>query len=321
MIRTSSLIALPLALLMAGCADSPAPANGDSATEDAATTAPESETTMEPDPDRLEIQGHRGARGLLPENTVPGFVLAIREGADVLEMDLCIAGDGAIIVSHEPWMNHEICLSPEGRDISLRTERTHNLHQMTTSEIEQYDCGSRVHPRFPDQRTLPVPKPTLAKVVSVTETVPLLDGGTLRYNLEIKHRPDLEPEFCPDPETFASLVLDEVNRLGIAERTCIQSFSPEVMEAVHRLAPDMTTAWLSDAEGSVQSQLDRLTFQPDIYSPAWQRIDSADVSALQALGIRVIPWTVNNEEDLVNVMAMGVDGIITDHPDRLYDMR
>ena len=321
MIRTLSFLALPLALLMAGCAGSPAPAEGDPATDDAAATAPDTETTMEPDPDRLEIQGHRGARGLLPENTVPGFVLAIREGADVLEMDLCIAGDGAIIVSHEPWMNHEICLSPDGREISSRTERNHNLHQMTTAEIEQYDCGSRIHPRFPDQRTLPVPKPTLGKVVAVTETVPLLDGGTLRYNLEIKHRPDLEPEFCPDPETFATLVLDEVNRLGIAERTCIQSFSADALEAVHRLAPDMPTAWLTDAEGPVQSQLERLSFQPDIYSPAWQRIDSADVSALQALGIRVIPWTVNSEEDLATVIAMGVDGIITDHPDRLYDMR
>ena len=320
MIRALSFLALPLALLMASCADS-SPADGDSTTDDANASAPDTETTMEPDPAKLEIQGHRGARGLLPENTVPGFVLAIREGADVLEMDLCIAGDGAIIVSHEPWMNHEICLSPDGQEISSRAERSHNLHQMTTAEIEQYDCGSRIHPRFPDQRTLPVPKPTLAMVVSVTETVPLLDGGILRYNLEIKHRPDLEPEFCPDPETFASLVLDEVNRLGIADRTCIQSFSPAVMEAVHRLAPDMTTAWLTDADGPVQSQLDRLSFQPDIYSPAWQRIDSADVSALQSMGIRVIPWTVNREEDLTAVMAMGVDGIITDHPNRLYGMR
>ena len=184
-------------LLMTGCADAPHPEpEGEPATDDAAPA-------MTPDPNRLEIQGHRGARGLLPENTVPGFVLAIREGADVLELDLCIAGDGTVIVSHEPWMSHEICQSPEGEDIALSDERSHNLHQMTAEEISAYDCGSRIHPRFPDQRALPVSKPSLADVVKVTETVPLLDGGTLRYNMEIKHRPDLEPEFCPDAETFA----------------------------------------------------------------------------------------------------------------------
>ncbi len=316
MFRPFHALALPLGLLiMPGCTDAPP---SESAEE---PSTEEAISTMTPDPNRLEIQGHRGARGLLPENTVPGFVLAIREGVDVLELDLCIAGDGAIIVSHEPWMSHEICRSPEGQDITLADERNHNLHQMTTEDIAAFDCGSRIHPRFPDQRTLPVSKPTLADVVKVTETVPLLDGGTLRYNMEIKHRSDLEPEFCPDAGTFASLVIAEVQRLGIADRTCIQSFSEAVMEAVHQQAPDLTTAWLTETEGSVQSQLDRLSFQPDIYSPNWTLIDAMDVKFLQDAGIRVIPWTVNSQEDLYAVMQLGVDGIITDFPDRLYDMR
>ena len=236
-------------------------------------------------------------------------------------MDLCIAEDGSVIVSHEPWMSHEICRTPEGTEVIWDNERSHNLHSMTAEEIGEYDCGSRIHPSFPGQRTLPVSKPTLAKVVRVTETVPLLDGGTVRYNLEIKHRPDLEPIFCSDAHSFASIVLDEIHRLGIAERTCIQSFSPEVMEAVHRMAPDITTAWLTETEGSFQSQLDRLSFHPDIYSPNWNLIDANDVHGLQGMGIRVIPWTVNSQEDLYSVMQMGVDGIITDYPDRLYSMR
>lgn len=316
MFRPFNALALSMGLLlMLGCADAPnTEPEGEPATEDAAPA-------MTPNPNRLEIQGHRGARGLLPENTVPGFVLAIREGADVLELDLCIAGDGTVIVSHEPWMSHEICRSPEGEDIALSEERSHNLYRMTIEEIAAYDCGSRVHPRFPDQRTLPVSKPSLADMVKVTETVPLLDGGTLRYNMEIKHRPDLEPDFCPDAETFASLVIAEVRRLGIAERTCIQSFSESVMEAVHRQDPDLTTAWLTETAGSVQSQLDRLSFQPDIYSPNWMLIDAMDVKFLKEAGIRVIPWTVNSQEDLHAVMQLRVDGIITDFPDRLYAMR
>lgn len=273
------------------------------------------------DSNRLEIQGHRGARGLMPENTVPGFVLAIQQGADVLELDLCIAADGIVIVSHEPWMSHEICRSPDGRDISFADERNHNLYQMSLEEMRAYDCGSRIHPRFPEQRPLAVSKPTLAEVVKMVEKVPLLDGGILRYNMEIKHRPDFEPEYCPDAETFTALVVAQVQQLGIANRTCIQSFSEAAMEAVHQLAPEITTAWLTDTEGSVQSQLDRLSFQPDIYSPNWKLIDATDVKSLQDSGIRVIPWTVNSQEDLHYAMQLGVDGIITDFPGRLYDMR
>ena len=302
---------LPLVLLGAGCATAPNPDSDH----------PSDSSDMSPEPDRLDIQGHRGARGLLPENTIPGFVLAIREGADVLEMDLCIAGDGSVIVSHEPWMNHEICRTPQGEDIAEADERTHNLHAMTVAQIQAYDCGTREHPRFPDQTHLPVAKPTLADVVKVTETVPLLDGGALRYNLEIKHRPDLEPTFCPDANAFAQAVVEEVERLGIADRTCIQSFSPAVMEAMHVLRPDMTVAWLVGEPGPVEAQLARLSFAPDIYSPDWKLIDANDVHALQSQGIQVIPWTVNSQQDLYRVMEMGVDGIITDYPDRLYAMR
>ena len=194
----------------------------------------------------FEIQGHRGARGLLPENSIPGFVIAIREGANVLEMDLCVAKDGNLIVSHEPWMSHTICTTPEGNAISESKERQYNLHQMSTGEIQAFDCGMALHPQFPEQRHLPVQKPTLAEVVKVTEEVPLLKSDAkIRYNMEIKHREDLEPEYCPDAVTFAKTGIAEVRRLGIEDRTCIQSFSADVLNAVHQQAPNMTTAWLT----------------------------------------------------------------------------
>jgi len=314
MIRPISLLALG-AIFLGSCGNSAPeeqPSDEDMTSQDPTTEGPVG----------LEIQGHRGCRGLLPENTVPGFVLAIREGADVLEMDLCIAGDGSVIVSHEPWMSHEICSTPDGQRISAELERSHNLHKLTAAQIKTYDCGTALHPRFPEQRKLPAHKPTLAEVVKVTETVPLLDRpGRIRYNMEIKHSIELEPQFCPDPTTFVQKVLAEVNRLGIADRTCIQSFSAPVMEEVHKQAPDMTTAWLIESEGAVKDQLNLLTFTPDIYSPHWALIDAEDVRFLQEAGIRVIPWTVNEPEDLLTVMEMGVDGMITDYPDRLHDMR
>lgn len=280
-----------------------------------------SESSEEAAAPALEIHGHRGARGLLPENTIPGFILAIREGSDVLEMDLCISKDDQVIVSHEPWMSHEICTHADGQEIAAESERDLNLRQMTLEEIQTYDCGMHPHPRFPNQRQVPAHKPALAEVVDMAEKVPMLsEGRKIRYNLEIKHHQDLEPAFCPDATTFAQLVIDEVNRLGISDRTCIQSFSTDALEAVHQIDPDITTALLVESEGDCADQLARLSFTPSIYSPQWQLIDADDVHALQGQNIRVIPWTVNQEEDLYAVMQIGVDGIITDYPDRLYSM-
>lgn len=300
-------------LIETGCTSSHSPAQP--------VASPDASAAAESMPDRLDIHGHRGARGLLPENTIPGFVLALREGADVLEMDLCISGDNQVIVSHEPWMSHHICRTPDGRDILEAEERSFNLHTMTAGEIKRFDCGMRPYTRFPTQRHLPAYKPILAQVVDVLETVPLLDGAPVRYNLEIKHDPALTPEFCPDAATFARLVIAEVERLGIADRTCIQSFSAPALEAVHQQAPAIATAWLVDSDGTVDAQLAKLTFQPDIYSPNWTRITAKDVNQLQNMGIQVVPWTVNEGADLFAVMQMGVDGIITDYPDRLYEMR
>lgn len=309
------ILLLPFVLfLLNGCSpNASSNASNDSAPDAQAEVL---STTATP----LEIQGHRGARGLLPENTTPGFVLALREGADVLEMDLCISADSIIIVSHEPWMSATICQSRNGEAIAEESEASLNLYTLSYDQIRKFDCGSKKHPDFPEQQPLPIHKPALSEVVKVTETVPLLEGGMVRYNLEIKHRPEWENIHCPDADAFARLVLDEVQRLNISDRTCIQSFSPAALEAVHRMDPSMTTAWLTSAEG-VEKELARLSFQPTIYSPLWTSINAEDVRSLQSQGIRVIPWTVNAPEDLHAVMQMGVDGIITDYPDRLYDMR
>ena len=312
-LRTVSFLAIISAM---GCSET---------TDNTGLELPLSDPTTEAVKDTaptFEIQGHRGARGLLPENSIPGFVIAIREGANVLEMDLCVAKDGNLIVSHEPWMSHTICTTPEGNAISESKERQYNLHQMSTGEIQAFDCGMALHPQFPEQRHLPVQKPTLAEVVKVTEEVPLLKSDAkIRYNMEIKHREDLEPEYCLDAVTFAKTVIAEVRRLGIEDRTCIQSFSADVLNAVHQQAPNMTTAWLTDSDGPVTAELAKINFKPSIYSPQWEGIDANDVHDLQQQNIRVIPWTVNEAEDLFAVMQMGVDGIITDYPDRLYKLR
>jgi glycerophosphoryl diester phosphodiesterase len=265
----------------------------------------------------IESHGHRGARGWRPENTIVGFEWALKQGVDVLEMDVCISKDGVVVVSHEPWMNPEICSLPGGAE-DLAIERgKFNLFQMTVEEIQQVDCGGKGHPKFPNQRAVPASKPTLREVIEFSEGIASELDKEVKYNVEVKHRDDWEGVFCPSADVFVGLVLNDLNYCGVRSRSCIQSFSARVLEEVHIQAPEMSTAWLIDSMGSITQQLGRLSFQPSIYSPNWQLLQPVDVDVLHARGIRVIPWTVNDSSAMDALMAMGVDGIITDYPDLL----
>lgn len=265
----------------------------------------------------IENQGHRGARGWRPENTIVGFEWALKQGVDVLEMDVCISKDGVVVVSHEPWMNPEICSLPgAAEDLSVEGGKL-NLFQMTVEEIQQVDCGGKGHPKFPNQRNVPACKPTLREVIEFSEGIASELEKEVKYNVEVKHRDDWEGEFCPSADVFVGLVLTELTRCGVQGRSCIQSFSARALEEVHVQSPEMSTAWLIDSMGPITQQLNRLSFQPSIYSPNWQLIKPVDVEALHARGIRVIPWTVNDSSAMDALMAMGVDGIITDYPDLL----
>ena len=104
----------------------------------------------------IDYQGHRGCRGLLPENTIPAFKKALDLGVKTLEMDVVITKDKQVILSHEPWFSHEIALDPEGNPIQLETETSHRIYQMTFEETQNYDVGSKDHPRFPEQEKMEI---------------------------------------------------------------------------------------------------------------------------------------------------------------------
>jgi glycerophosphoryl diester phosphodiesterase len=275
-------------------------------------------TPMNTTNDPPEVHGHRGCRGLLPENTVPAFLRATELGCDRLEMDVVVTGDGQVLVSHEPWLEHRICLDPDGRPITAATERSFNLYRMTVAEVQRCDCGSLGHPDHADQEAMRAVKPTLAQVVEAVEEHALMNGlHTPGYNIEIKSDPALYGTFQPPPEELARLVLDALDGLGITDLSIVQSFDPAVLEAVHAIEPDVVLALLVEDAAGLETQLSRLSFTPSIYSPYHALVDRALVDALAARDIRLVVWTVNEEEDIRRMLSLGVDGIISDHPERV----
>ena len=275
-------------------------------------------------PDGFDLQGHRGARGLAPENTIPAFRRALEIGATTLEMDVVISKDGQVVVSHEPWMSHQICSLPSGEPISEAEARGHNLYRMPYAEIEQYDCGQRQHPDFPQQETQPAVKPLLRDVIAMAESYAAEnDRSPVFYNIEIKSRPDWDGEFHPEPEAFARRVLNTVHEGGVAACTTIQSFDERALRAARRLRSDRTDdaavrlalLVMQGTADTLPDQLDALGFTPAIYSPAYASVDAALLRAAHDRGLRVVPWTVNEREDMRRLIRLGVDGLITDYPD------
>lgn len=262
----------------------------------------------------IDVQGHRGARAVLPENSVPGFLYANGIGVTTLELDVIVTAAGDVVVSHEPWLSPEICRGPGFE--SLDGQPLRSLYPMALAEIQRCDCGSQGHPRFPNQAPQATVKPTLAQVVEAVATGSRPASlPPVRYNIEIKHDAAEVGVHFPTAETAARTVLAEIERLGIVERSTVQSFSASVLEAVHRANVGVATAWLMEDEVTVAEALERLSFTPDIYSPHHVLLTPEEVASAHEAGVRVIPWTVNEAARMGELLGWGVDGLISDDPD------
>ncbi len=265
----------------------------------------------------LDIQGHRGCRGLYPENSLPAFSKAIELGVHTLEMDVVISKDHKAVVSHEPYMNHLIALDAFGNSISQEMETSYNLYLMTFDSIQMYDCGTKIHPRFPEQHKLRVYKPLLDDVIDLGES---LSHQTVNYNIEIKSMPEYDGIFTPNVEEFIDLVLGVIESKNISDRTTLQSFDIRALEYINELAPEITIALLVDENESIQEKLNLMTFQPDILSPYYKLISQENLQEMQKNGLKVIPWTLNSLEDIQTMIELKVDGIITDYPNILINL-
>lgn len=262
----------------------------------------------------FDLQGHRGARGLYPENSIEGFLAAVELQVNTLEMDAVITKDKKVIVSHEPWISSTICWGlndkpiPDGKNL--------NIYKMTYDEVTNYNCGNQPHPDFPLQARLSTFKPLLSEVLTEVEaSTAALEVEPVNYNIEIKSTPESDNIYHPEPKEFCELVLEQVKAGGIKERTTIQSFDVRALQAMKQLDSSIPVALLISETDGFEKDLEKLGFTPDIYSPNYHLVNENLVRSCHENGIKIIPWTVNEEEDMVHLLELGVDGIITDYPD------
>lgn len=270
---------------------------------------------------RLDIQGHRGCRGLMPENTIEGFIKALELGVTTLELDVVVSKDSKLIVSHEAFFNHEITTPPNDQPITEANQKDFNIFQMTYDEISTFDVGLKIHPKFPLQSKIKACKPTLSMVVNTVELyIKTNHLDPIRYNIEIKYEKSLDNLFHPTSEVFTQLVYDEVVRLGIAKKCNIQSFDPDCLNILHKIDSSIETALLVGNLDSFMQNLNQLTFKPDIYSPHFSLVNDHLLDYCKNNKIKLIPWTVNEESDIVRLIQLGVDGIISDYPDKVIEL-
>ncbi|MBC7650934.1 MAG: glycerophosphodiester phosphodiesterase [Deinococcales bacterium] len=265
----------------------------------------------------FNYQGHRGCRGLMPENTIPAFLKAIDLHVTTLEMDAVITKDGQVILSHEPFFNHEITTKPDGSFIDEKDEQTYNIYQMTFAETKRYDVGLKPHPRFLQQQKIAAHKPLLSEVIDSAEAkTKALDVPDVYYNIETKCTPATDNIYHPKPDDFVELLMDVIKLKHIEERVIIQSFDIRTLQYLHIKYPAIKTALLIENLDIKQFalQLKDLGFTPAIYSPENSLVTPLLVKKCKAFGIKLIPWTVNDITQINALKAMGVDGLISDYP-------
>jgi glycerophosphoryl diester phosphodiesterase len=288
----------------------------------------------------FDLQGHRGARGLAPENSLEGFAIALSIGVSTLELDLAVTSDGVLVVSHDRRLNADLTRGPDGKFLDAPGPA---IHSLTLAELEHYDVG-RLKPgttyaaTFSEQQGRDgVRIPTLAAVFDLVRRV---KADHVRFNVETKITPTSGSD-TPDPETFAAAVASLVNRTGLAGRVSVQSFDWRTLMAVRRIAPDIERVCLTIDGGNGDTlQRGRPGASPwtagldiddfdgstprlvaaaacEVWSPLFRNLTPQSLAEAKSLGLKVIPWTVNQPLDMGRLIDWGVDGIITDYPSRL----
>ena len=252
----------------------------------------------------FDWQGHRGCRGLMPENSLPAFLHALDfQAIKTLELDLAVSKDGHLVVSHEPWFNPAICTLPNGDSISRRDAERYLIYERTLTEIQGFDCGSKGNTRFPAQQRQRIYKPTLAEVVAAVRA--RLGGKDIRWNIEIKSQPDWDGIRTPAVAAFARLVVEELRHLGIEHQATVQSFDVRALQAVKKLDASITLALLIENANGFDYNIDQLGFQPNIYSPYYLLVNKKLVRQCHSKGIQLIPWTVNDVNSMRRLIRLG----------------
>lgn len=290
----------------------------------------------------FDLQAHRGGRGLLPESTLAAFENALRMGVNTLESDIAITADGVPVLSHNPALNPEITRDASGQWLKTTGPL---IRSLTLPQLQQYDVG-RINPasRYATSFASQQPRdgqriPMLASLFKLTND---LGAKDVQFDLETKINPH-EPQATLAPEPFVETLLATIREHGMVHRVMVQSFDWRTLEVLHRLQPGMRTVYLTaefpnyntlqdgswtagrllkDHGNSIPRMVKASAGAATgvVWSPAYNQLAEPQIREAQALGLKVIPWTVNDKALMDKLMGWGVDGLITDYPDRLREV-
>ncbi|WP_181308652.1 glycerophosphodiester phosphodiesterase family protein [Rufibacter sp. XAAS-G3-1] len=263
----------------------------------------------------FDTEGHRGSRGLMPENSIPAMRKAIDLGVTTIEMDCHVTKDGQVVVTHDPHINLAYARTPDGQDIPKEDAKKYAVYQMDYAQVREFDLGTKFYSNFPQQQKLKTYIPRLADLIdSVQAYLKATDKPQVFYNIEVKSKATGDNKLHPDPEGFVKAMLQVIEQKGIAQYVIIQSFDPRPLQVLHQKYPHVRASLLVDNTKSVEENLQGLGFDPVVYSPSYKLVTAELVKKCHARNIKVIPWTVNSPEEIARLKALGVDGIISDYP-------
>lgn len=261
---------------------------------------------------QVKVFGHRGCRGLMPENTLEAFQRAIDLGIDGIEWDVVVNKDKQLIISHEPYIDASYCLDPKGQEIKKTDEKKWNIYKMTTAEIKQFDCGSKDYSKFPEQKKTESTKPTLQEAFQKLKWKPI------QILFEIKSVKKEYDIFQPKPEEYAVIIKNEIDNFIYKDQIIFMSFDAKMLEALHQLLPNSRYLYLTYLPlTSPSTFLKDLSFKPYALGMYYLTASKKHIQDAHAKDVKVFAWTVNKQTEADKLKRYNIDGLITDYPDRI----
>ncbi len=266
--------------------------------------------------------GHRGTRGLMPENTIPSMQKAIELGANVIELDVHVSKDNKLIVYHDESFNPDYTTMPGGGEIPKQERQKYTFYQMNYEEIRKFDVGSKPYPAYPQQQRMVTYAPLLSELIdSVEAFTKSKQLAPVYYLVEVKSKENTDGVEQPAPELYMKLMMDVLDRFNLGSRLIVQSFDMRPLQVLHRTHPGVALGFLTgDKTATFEQNLSRLGFAPVFYNPHFSLVDAGLIKKAHARGIKVTPWTVNNLPEMKRLKSLRVDGIITDYPNLFKDL-
>lgn len=283
----------------------------------AATAFTISTTAMAQDRPSFYKVGHRGTRGLMPENTIPAMIKGIETGSNTIEFDVHITKDGKVVVYHDASFNPDYTTKPDGSEIPKETRKDYTFYKMDYSSIRPFVIGEKAYPEYPEQQRIKSYAPLLSELIDSVEAYTKLHGlPPVYYLLEIKSSEKTDGQEQPAPEEYIDKLMAVKQLKPLGERLIVQSFDARPLQVLHRRYPKMTLGFLTGDKAPAAQQLEGLGFKPQFYNPHYSLVTKEVVELCHSKKIQIVPWTVQEAAEMKKLKGLGVDGIITDYPNR-----